>query len=140
MTPFLEMKERAEKLQKQVDALMIERFKENPRTSDYTDLAFKLRRNNPGSISHEIAAIHLEDAADVIKKLDLRIERLEKALENLIDYSCKGVCTHEETYRGGVLWEVCKQCGAKWADDEGGKSRFQWPKEILEAKDTLDGK
>lgn len=36
-------------------------------------------------------------------------------------------CTHEETYRGGAIWEICRECGAKWADDEGGKPEFTWP-------------
>lgn len=27
-------------------------------------------------------------------------------------------CAHETTVRGGAIWTICKDCGAKWADDE----------------------
>jgi hypothetical protein len=42
------------------------------------------------------------------------------------------ICTHDETHRGGAIWEICDQCGAKWADDEGGKPEFKWPEAIVE--------
>lgn len=28
-------------------------------------------------------------------------------------------CPHENTHRRGVIWTVCDDCGATWADDEG---------------------
>lgn len=31
-----------------------------------------------------------------------------------------GICLHESRHRGGVIWEICDDCGAKWTDDEGG--------------------
>lgn len=43
-----------------------------------------------------------------------------KALKDVTDYAERNHCYHEETYRGGTIWEICHQCGAKWADDEGG--------------------
>ena len=47
-------------------------------------------------------------------------------------------CAHEETHRGGFLWEICDACGAKWADDEGGKPEFKWPKVVEKARAMLE--
>ena len=47
------------------------------------------------------------------------------------------VCTHEETYRGGAIWEICSICGTKWADDEGGKPEFKWPDAIEQLRALL---
>jgi len=46
------------------------------------------------------------------------------------------ICTHEDTYRGGVIWEICSQCGDKWADDEGGRPENKLPS-ILDDADNL---
>lgn len=46
-------------------------------------------------------------------------------------------CTHEETHRGGFLWEICDSCGAKWADDEGGKPEFKWSNAVERAHAML---
>ena len=54
-------------------------------------------------------------------KNSLDINRFKKVLSDLIDYANTNTCLHEETHRGGVLWEICDVCGMKWADDEGGK-------------------
>lgn len=132
MTPYLEMKEKVEKLQGQVDALMIERFKSNPSYDKYFELAYKLRKNNPGSVSHELAALNLSEAA-------WNIKNLHTALKDLLKYSSAQICTHDETYKGGTIWEICDQCGVKWADDRGGKPKFEWPKEILNAEKVLNG-
>lgn len=42
-------------------------------------------------------------------------------LRDVTNYASRNHCAHEETYRGGIHWEICNQCGMKWADDEGGK-------------------
>lgn len=47
-------------------------------------------------------------------------------------------CTHEETHRGGAIWEICNSCGAKWADDNGGKPTFKWPAAVEAAHDYLE--
>lgn len=49
----------------------------------------------------------------------------------------RNTCTHEETHRGGFLWEICDLCGAKWADDRGGKPEFQWPDCVERAHEWL---
>lgn len=46
-------------------------------------------------------------------------------------------CRHEETHRAGFLWEICDACGAEWADDEGGKPEFKWPKVVERAREML---
>jgi hypothetical protein len=41
--------------------------------------------------------------------------------ERALKLAGKNICPHEDTHRGGVLWEICDSCGKKWADDEGGR-------------------
>ena len=65
------------------------------------------------------------------------VDGLVKALTNLLSYAERQICTHEETHRGGAIWEICDMCGAKWADDEGGKPDFEWPAEIEAARGLL---
>lgn len=65
------------------------------------------------------------------------VEGLVKALQRLLSWSDRQVCTHEETHRGGAIWEICDMCGAKWADDEGGKPELKWPDEIEGARTAL---
>jgi predicted amidohydrolase YtcJ len=42
-------------------------------------------------------------------------------------------CQHEDTYRGGSIWEICSACGMKWADDMGGKPEWEDPEEWVAA-------
>lgn len=49
----------------------------------------------------------------------------------------RNTCTHEETHRGGFIWEICNQCGAKWADDEGGKPEFKWSEAAERARELI---
>jgi hypothetical protein len=59
------------------------------------------------------------------------------ALAGVIAESQRNVCPHEETYRGGVLWEICSACGTKWADDEGGRPEYKEPAAITRAEAVL---
>jgi hypothetical protein len=36
-------------------------------------------------------------------------------------------CQHDTTYRAGAIWEICHDCGRKWADDEGGRTGVEPP-------------
>ena len=65
------------------------------------------------------------------------VQRLREALKHLLSYAERQICEHEETHRGGAIWEICDMCGAKWADDEGGKPEFKWPDEIKAAHAAL---
>jgi len=47
-------------------------------------------------------------------------------------------CLHEETHRGGAIWEICDMCGSKWADDEGGKPEWSEPKVITRFRAAID--
>ncbi len=68
---------------------------------------------------------------------NIRAGRLEEALENLLRFAECQICRHESTHRGGNIWTICDDCGAKWADDEGGKPEFKEPKEIVNASKAL---
>lgn len=69
------------------------------------------------------AAVAVPDAAAIIR--------------NLVDHIERNTCEHHETYRGGAIWEVCSDCGAKWADDQGGKPSFKWPDAVERAREFL---
>lgn len=58
-------------------------------------------------------------------------------LEALLRYAEQRTCWHEETHRGGAIWEICDACGAKWADDEGGKPEWVEPVELENARALL---
>lgn len=53
-----------------------------------------------------------------MKKLSKTVPR--EALEEALKIAHRHVCLHEERHRGGIIWEICDMCGAKWADDRGG--------------------
>lgn len=42
---------------------------------------------------------------------------MRTALRDLLQHVDDNTCLHEETHRGGTIWEICRQCGMKWADD-----------------------
>ena len=65
-------------------------------------------------------------------------ERWKQLVQELVREVERKTCTHEETYRGGFMWEICESCGAKWADDEGGKPEFKWPKVVEKARAMLE--
>jgi hypothetical protein len=65
------------------------------------------------------------------------IALLRKALFACMTHIEINTCAHEETHRGGVLWEICDSCGMKWADDEGGKPKFQEAACVTDARNIL---
>lgn len=60
---------------------------------------------------------------------DAAVKALVEAAKALLAHDEINTCQHEETYRGGSIWEICSQCGDMWADDRGGKPRWQDPPE-----------
>ena len=68
------------------------------------------------------APIFPESVMEVIASLVYEVER--------------NICPHDETHRGGQ-WEICDMCGAKWADDRGGKPEFKWPEVVEKARAML---
>ena len=91
-------------------------------------------------------AVVMVESRHMIALLDerdgLRAEnaRLREALKNLLDRDERNTCQHEETHRGGFLWEICDVCGAKWADDMGGKTEWKDPPEWVAARAALEAK
>ena len=82
-------------------------------------------------MGHEVPAINCKpETSDDLDPVAI--------IKDLLMFMEKEVCPHEETHRGGYLWEICNHCGNKWADDEGGKPEFKYPKGYEEAHDYLD--
>lgn len=50
----------------------------------------------------------------------------------------RNTCSHEETHRGGAIWEICDICGCKWADDEGGKPEFVELKIVTDLRNYIE--
>lgn len=96
-----------------------------------------------GTKRQDITHIAANDPPTVIATIDelLRLRgenaRLKEALENLLRFAECQICYHESTHRGGSIWTICDDCGAKWADDEGGKPEFKEPNEIVNARKAL---
>lgn len=67
----------------------------------------------------------------------MSVDKIIHTIQDLIGHIEKNTCPHEETYRGGTIWEICSSCGAKWADNEGGKPAYTTPKVILDAEDLI---
>ena len=87
---------------------------------------------------------HVDDCDEIQVKLlrerdeaRAQVVQLSSALKPLLSFAERQICRHEETHRGGLIWEICDICGAKWADDEGGKPEFVEPKEIKNAYRVL---
>ena len=65
-------------------------------------------------------------------------EALVDALEALLLRDEQNTCRHENTHRGGAIWEICDDCGAQWADDRGGKPEWKEPQEWVRAREVLE--
>lgn len=63
---------------------------------------------------------------------------VREIIDALVGHIERNTCLHEETHRGGTIWEICNSCGAKWADDRGGKPEFRWPSYIDDARTLLN--
>jgi hypothetical protein len=62
---------------------------------------------------------------------------LRSALEGLLDYVDGNTCRHEDRYQGGAIWTICRDCGRKWADDEGGFKPYRDPPQVRIARAAL---
>lgn len=65
------------------------------------------------------------------------VARLVDALEDVVSEIESNTCPHDNTYRGGAIWEICEDCGGKWADDMGGKPEFAWPESVETARNLI---
>jgi hypothetical protein len=64
-------------------------------------------------------------------------DELVAALRDVTNFAEAQICTHENTRRGGVIWTICDDCGAKFADDEGGPPTPKVFKPIARARALL---
>ncbi len=69
--------------------------------------------------------------------MSMEMNKALDLLHGLVREVERKTCCHEETHRGGAIWEICDSCGAKWADDEGGKPEFAWPESVEKAREFL---
>lgn len=69
--------------------------------------------------------------------MSMEMNKAMELLRGLVSEIERQTCEHEETHRGGAIWEICDSCGAKWADDEGGKPEFEWPESVEKAREFL---
>ncbi|HHW2860389.1 TPA: hypothetical protein ACUUCQ_005159 [Pseudomonas aeruginosa] len=69
--------------------------------------------------------------------MSMELNKALDLLRGLVSEVEHKTCCHEETHRGGAIWEICDSCGAKWADDEGGKPEFAWPESVEKAREFL---
>ena len=81
-----------------------------------------------------IAAV--EDNFALAQPAPIIPEAVMEVIAGLVYEVERNICNHEETHRGGQ-WEICDMCGAKWADDRGGKPEFKWPEVVEKARDML---
>lgn len=75
------------------------------------------------------------------RTIEAEVRKQDDALIlQLVEYIEQNTCQHEETHRGGAIWEICDGCNAQWADDRGGKPKFAWAPIVLAARARLGGK
>ena len=72
-------------------------------------------------------------AADKWNAAASKMAEVTALVEGLVKHIEHETCTHEDTHRGGAIWEICNGCGAQWADDRGGKPKFKWPSIVTQA-------
>ena len=77
---------------------------------------------------------------DEVIRLQTQAKQDDALIQQLVEYIEKNTCQHEETHRGGAIWEICDGCNAQWADDRGGKPKFAWAPIVLAAHARLGGK
>jgi hypothetical protein len=75
---------------------------------------------------------------DVLSREGLMGNRhLLEALVALLARDEGNTCQHDNTHRGGAIWEICADCGVMWADDMGGKPAWTDPPEWTAARAAI---
>lgn len=62
-------------------------------------------------------------------------DAMVRCFSELLKHAERNTCLHEETHRGGAIWTICDQCGAKWAGVP--HDAHEYPKPIRDAQDML---
>jgi hypothetical protein len=78
-----------------------------------------------------------EEEAEANARLIAAAPDLLEALESLLSRDERNTCQHEETHRGGTIWEICDSCGAKWSDDRSPKPEWKDPEEWANARAAI---
>lgn len=97
------------------------------------------------AIRAEIAIEELEAKLVMADEIIAKLERDRQLIPadwrvtvgNLVEHIESNTCLHESTHRGGVIWEICDDCGAQWADDRGGKPDLKYPDCVEKARELL---
>lgn len=74
-----------------------------------------------------------EIIVNAVNSRDALVEAIEKLLKNPNLYPCE----HTSTHRGGSIWEICDDCGASFADDQGGVPKHKEHPSITNAISAL---
>lgn len=93
---------------------------------------YKCRETHILSTGWNFAIEHMKPEEDIMS------QQLIEAGKKLLAYAERNTCTHEETYRGGAIWEICSSCDVKWADDRGGRPEYVEPPEFQAMRDAID--
>jgi hypothetical protein len=86
----------------------------------------------------EDEAFERKHLIDYLLALHTSHEELVKALESLLKNPNLYPCEHVSTHRGGSIWSICDDCGAKFADDRGGVPKPHTYPSITQAEKALD--
>jgi hypothetical protein len=93
-----------------------------------------------GTPAKDIAAVWDRGGAkkaEANARLIAAAPELLAALQALLRRDERNTCTHQETHRGGAIWEICDECGLNWADDRGGKPKWEDPAEWQAARAAI---
>ena len=108
-----------------------------PMTADELQAERKFFAHYPADCFGRRVLATIDDLTARAEAAEARIKRLEEVLQGAISEYDRNVCHHETLVRGGAIWTICQDCGAKWADDEGGFVPYQDPPKISIARAAL---
>ena len=89
--------------------------------------------DSKGGIVCHLTAYNCDKAA-----LIAAAPELMEALSNLLARDQRNTCQHIHTRRDSGTWQHCDECGAMWADDEGGKPAWEDPPEWVKASAIIE--
>ena len=99
--------------------------------------ALRQYRHNCGG-DELIPGYDYEETNRIVAALSAHVSVPRELVEDLVGHIEDITCTHDNTHRGGAIWEICDDCGDKWADDRGGKPAFKWPECVEKARALLN--
>lgn len=104
-----------------------------PRDADFSELGEVAWCEEEAEQGIEYVRATLSAQQSAPERVSVPVELLEALLAHIEE----STCTHDNTHRGGAIWEICDDCGAQWADDRGGKPVFKWPDCVEETRAIL---